>query len=378
MQGKILREVRRRIRGGGITWAARNAALCLRVAGGAIAGRTLGPPVLAGLFVTYRCNAACAFCDLPRRSAPSSELSTDSFRRAIDEFHAMGTPAVGFAGGEPLLRPDLWDLVRHAADLGLTTSLESNGLLWSEETIGRLFDSGLGYIGFSLESDDPVTHDRLFGRPGSWEKTCGLIRRIAEARRAAARPPVITVHTCLSLANLDRIASMPAFVADLGADQLNVMGFEAGAIRDKDPGVRDALDLARAGIDRVDGAVEALARVKRETGRVDNSFDSLEAIRHQARGKPLPVRCLAAQTSFYIDPAGRLFSCLDFLEEGRLSCGRYEPGRLKETWYSAAYEEFRARHLAGCRRCYWPCQNELNYLFNPRRYIPGLSRFPPP
>ncbi|MBZ0252389.1 MAG: radical SAM protein, partial [Candidatus Methylomirabilis sp.] len=117
----------RKIRAGELLWPARQAWKYAAVKAGMALGRPLAGPILGTIFVTYRCNIRCEMCDLPAREGP--ELSTDEWKRVVDDFAALGTSGIGYTGGEPLLRADTVDLLAYTKAKGVVTHLNTNGML---------------------------------------------------------------------------------------------------------------------------------------------------------------------------------------------------------------------------------------------------------
>lgn len=381
MQNKIYGEIVRHFKAGEVDWIFRNAMKFGKVAAGSYLGRPLTAPLMVGLMVTYRCNLLCQFCDYPLRGDKRREFNTQEFQDIIREVADLGTSAIGFAGGETTLREDIWTLVRTAVDQGLTTSLGSNGVIaWPDDKIKDLFDSGLHMIGFSVESTTPYMHDLLQAKQGAWEKVCDTIRRIDAYRKQHNKKIRISVSVNFNPKNLEEVMKMPEFAKNLGADQVNYIGMESGAIEGRTEEFKSLLRFTPEDIRRVDETVDKLIALRKSSGIggiIDNSIDSLEAIKIQSRGQRLPVKCHTGYTSLYIDCYGQYYSCMSFMEHGNKVAGRYEKGKLKEFWYSKQYNEYRAKHLDKCRDCFWPCQNEMNYLLNPRKYIPLVNRFDP-
>lgn len=375
MQRKILIEVIRKIREGNITWLLKNISHLLQIILGYRINRPLAAPLLAGLLVTYRCNLRCLFCDYPKRANRQKEITTVEFKDIIKEFHRMGTPAIGFAGGDPVLRDDIWELVKYACDLGFTVSLGSNGTFWNDKTIARLFNSGLHLIGFSLESPNPEIHDNLQNKKGAWQNVCNTIKKVDHFRKEHNKKITISISVNFNFKNIDEIILMPAFAATLGADQVNFIGMETGAIENKDHTIKQMLDLSKNELAKVDSVVDKLIALKKKNGNIDNSIDSLLALKYQARGLPLPVSCYTGFTSLYVDCYKNIYSCMAFMESEKSLPATYKKGNLAEIWKSTLYNTFREKHLNSCRQCFWPCQNEMNYLLNLRKYLPGLSRF---
>src|SRR3990170_7055178 len=127
--------------------------------------------------ITRRCNLFCLHCymDSHDREYPG-ELSTDEGRRLLDGLAAFGVPTVIFSGGEPLERPDLFELAAHARDRGLRCVLSTNGTLITHEAAGRIRDAGFAYVGISLDGIGP-THDKMRGKLGAYDESLAGLRR---------------------------------------------------------------------------------------------------------------------------------------------------------------------------------------------------------
>jgi len=95
-------------------------------------------PLTAVLEMTYRCNHACLFCSCPwfaDRFAVEEEMGVDEWQAVIDALAARNICDMAFTGGEPLLKDGLFDIIRHAAGLGVSTHLLSNGRAMSDEVL---------------------------------------------------------------------------------------------------------------------------------------------------------------------------------------------------------------------------------------------------
>jgi radical SAM protein with 4Fe4S-binding SPASM domain len=169
--------------------------------------------------LTRRCNLACDHCYLDavqRDQAADGELSGDEAQRVMRDI-AVAAPGamVVLTGGEPLLRPDLENLVRAAADHGLLPVIGSNGILLDDERAEALKAAGAAGVGVSVDSAGPDFHDRLRGRKGAW---IGALRGIAAAR--AAGLPVLLQATLFE-DNRREIVRLADLAVDLEATALN-------------------------------------------------------------------------------------------------------------------------------------------------------------
>ena len=123
--------------------------------------------------VTRRCNLSCIHC----RSASGMDSTEGCFTRTeqalsvIDQISDYCQPVLVFTGGEPLLRPDLFTLTRHAADRGLRVGLATNGTLVTEEICERMKNSGVRIVSLSLDGASAEVHDDFRRQPGAFEST---------------------------------------------------------------------------------------------------------------------------------------------------------------------------------------------------------------
>jgi len=162
---------------------ARRAGLRLlpRLAGFAFKRFLLGRPVPLTVMVavTGRCQCDCAHCSAS--GLPSgSELTAGEIKGVIDSGRAMGSPKIGFTGGEPLLRADIAGLVAHASGLGLSVSLDTNGILLDRQKVLELKAAGISNINISLDSPDARRHDRLRNAPGCFDAALRAVGLCAE------------------------------------------------------------------------------------------------------------------------------------------------------------------------------------------------------
>ncbi len=131
--------------------------------------------------VTRRCNLRCIHCYSSSRDVEyRDELSMVEGRALIDDLADFGAPVILYSGGEPLMRPDLPELVHHAAARGVRAVISTNGTRITEAFAAQFRDIGLSYVGVSLDGLEP-THDRFRGRAGAFAEAIRGIRICREA-----------------------------------------------------------------------------------------------------------------------------------------------------------------------------------------------------
>jgi len=125
---------------------------------------------------TRRCNLKCVHCYSDSENIDyTDELTTDEARRVIDDLSDFGAPVLLFSGGEPLMRPDVEELIGYARERGLRAVISTNGTLITKERARRLGDLGLSYVGVSLDGLEK-THDTFRRVPGAFKKALEGIR----------------------------------------------------------------------------------------------------------------------------------------------------------------------------------------------------------
>ena len=110
-------------------------------------------PLLVQIIPIRRCNIDCGYCnEYDKVSAP---VPTETMRRRIDKLHELGTSVVAFSGGEPMLHPDLDDLIRHIRSRGMMAGLITNGYFLVPKRIQELNRAGLDFLQISIDNVDP-------------------------------------------------------------------------------------------------------------------------------------------------------------------------------------------------------------------------------
>jgi MoaA/NifB/PqqE/SkfB family radical SAM enzyme len=115
--------------------------------------RDTSHPVLAHLIPIRRCNLACTYCN--EFDDFSDPVPLDELRRRVDHLARLRLSILTISGGEPLLHPELDELIRHARGHGIIASLITNGYLLVEDRIKRLNDAGLEYLQISIDNVQP-------------------------------------------------------------------------------------------------------------------------------------------------------------------------------------------------------------------------------
>jgi Fe-coproporphyrin III synthase len=125
-----------------------------------------GPVVIWNLI--RRCNLTCKHCYSTSADTHfHGELSTEEVFRTLEDLRQFRVPALILSGGEPLMRPDIYDIARKARELGFYVGLSTNGTLINRNNIQQLAAAGFDYVGISLDGDEE-THDRFRQMKGAY------------------------------------------------------------------------------------------------------------------------------------------------------------------------------------------------------------------
>lgn len=167
--------------------------------------------------LTRRCALACRHCrGAARDQSYSGEFTTEECRRVIDSIAAFAKPVLIMTGGEPMSRPDIFELARHAADAGLFPVMAPCGHLINPETARRLVESGIRAISISIDGATPEAHDAFRGVPGAFTRTMAGLRHAIDAGMPFQINTTVTRHNVQQLpAILDLVTGLGAKTWDL-------------------------------------------------------------------------------------------------------------------------------------------------------------------
>lgn len=168
-------------------------------------------PFIAIWEVTQACDLACVHC---RASAQPDrhpmELSTEEGKGLIDQIAAMDVPVFVLTGGDPIKRPDLFELIGHARTRGMRVSLTPSATpLLTREVIVRLKEAGLARLAVSLDGATAETHDAWRGMSGSYVRTLDAIQWANEIGLP------VQINTTFSRRNIGEIDAIVALMEKL-------------------------------------------------------------------------------------------------------------------------------------------------------------------
>lgn len=160
---------------------------------------------------TNQCNMFCDHCYRDAGAKVAEELSTGEAKAMLDEIAKAGFKIMIFSGGEPLMRPDLYELVAYAKSLGLRPVLGTNGTLITVEAARKLKEAGVMGAGISLDSMDEQKHDELRRYQGAYREAIQGMKNCREAGLP------FQIHTTVFDWNQDELEAITDFAVEIGA-----------------------------------------------------------------------------------------------------------------------------------------------------------------
>ncbi len=161
---------------------------------------------------TRNCNLACVHCRASATCGPyTGELDTPAAFRLLDQIAEVGKPIIILTGGEPLLRPDIFDIANYGTQKDLRMVMAVNGMLVTEQMADKMAKAGIQRISISLDGATAASHDAFRGVDGAFD---GALRGIANAKAAGL---AFQINTTITKNNLQQIPSILKLAEELGA-----------------------------------------------------------------------------------------------------------------------------------------------------------------
>lgn len=166
--------------------------------------------------LTYACPLQCPYCSNPVDYAKyTDELGTEDWKRVLSQARQMGAVQLGFSGGEPLVRRDLPELVKHARNLGYYSNLITSGYGLTEEKIAGLKTAGLDHIQVSIQASTEELNNLLAGTDSFRHK-----QQVAKLVKKHGYPMVLCV--VIHRQNIHQMQQILEMATELGADYLEL------------------------------------------------------------------------------------------------------------------------------------------------------------
>jgi radical SAM protein with 4Fe4S-binding SPASM domain len=174
-------------------------------------------PLVMSWNVTRECNMKCSHCYINATEKKlANELSTQEGKELMDQICQVSKPLLILSGGEPLLRPDIYELIKYGTSKGLKMGLGSNGSLIDNNVAAKLKTAGIATVSISLDSNIPSQHDEFRGVAGAWEKAvnaCKILRK---------NNILVQVNTTLTHENYNQIDDIMSLAEEIGVENFHL------------------------------------------------------------------------------------------------------------------------------------------------------------
>ena len=174
-------------------------------------------PLVLSWNVTRECNMKCSHCYINATEKKlNNELTTQEAKNLMDQIYQVSSPLLILSGGEPLLRPDIFELITYGSKKGLKMGLGSNGSFIDNSVARKLKEAGITTVSISLDSNIPAQHDEFRGVAGAWEKA-------VEACKALRKNNVLVqVNTTLTQQNYNQIDDIMSLAESIGVENFHL------------------------------------------------------------------------------------------------------------------------------------------------------------
>jgi len=297
--------------------------------------RQLSAPLFVIWEITGACNLRCKHCLSNSGKLSPDELNTREAKKLIDALGMTKVFNISFSGGEPLIRPDILELLEYASQKNIGIELLTNGTLITKKMIARLENIKLFNVQVSLDGIGK-THDNFRGINGSYECAVKAIKLLRDANYE------VVISSAVTKQNIDEIPQIIDMAVSLGASSYKTTLFmPSGRGKDNVDELtltpQDTREFAFMMIEKKEEVGDKII-INNEviypwlTGLTENSssFEVADSSR---------IGCTAGNSSLYITPDGKISPC-PFLRE--FTAGDIRKENLKEIWdNSSTFDIFR-------------------------------------
>lgn len=186
-------------------------------------------PFHVDLLVSSRCNLKCAMCNVWRLtekhpSIAQTELRIEEYENLLEELSSLGTRSLCISGGEPLLRKDVFSIIKKAKEKSLFVELITNGTLITSEVAQKLLSSNVDLVTVSIDAPVAEIHDQIRGAKGLWDRSTSGFRILSDMRkRAKSQKPLLAIDYVFSKVNCRLIPEMIDLKGSIGFDEIHLL-----------------------------------------------------------------------------------------------------------------------------------------------------------
>jgi len=297
-----------------------------------------GGPGFCQFAINNACNANCGFCGFARDVFPRDNWTYVEREPALDSLdilYRQGVRYLVISGGEPMLHPNLVEIVKHGVDLGMKVMLVTNASLLKEKRIRELAATGLSSFIISVDAASVEAHERNRGLPGVCEKIRAANRVLDELGLHAT--------ASVTMSRLVDYDALPGFLEELGFSSVT-FSYPLDHLHSNFLGFSES-EIVKYSGDELLEAFEEVKRMKKRF-RVVNPTPSLEEMQRFVKGEEQRFPCLGGFQYFYLDWNLDLWRC-HYWEKPMCSIFEFDGSQ---------------RVRDGCTRCMIDCYRDSSVM----------------
>ena len=244
-------------------------------------------PLQCSLYVTDRCNLDCAYCTEYDNSRPHPNL--EDLKKWIRKIRELGTMRIALVGGEPLVHPNIVEIVRYCRELGFATSLTTNGFLLTRELVAQLEDAGLQVMQISVDrmTPSPITKK-------SFKTILPKLDYFRDSKISLHITGVICADTLpesKAVLETGLARGIPTEVRLVHADPLSRFRVERG------------------NKEELEAFIDSMIERKRRGEKIHTNEAILQYQKSLLRNEPVDWTCTAGYKLFFVSAQGKFWEC---------------------------------------------------------------------
>jgi radical SAM protein with 4Fe4S-binding SPASM domain len=290
-----------------------------------------------------RCNLACAMCwaSEAREHIEKKFLSYQEFKGVVDDVASFCANVTFSFCGEPLLNPDVYDMIAYARQKGINVGLSTNGMLLNEDNVARLLDAGLNQVVVSLDAADQQTFETM-RVGGDFHSVVNAVRIFArEKKKRRQKGTLINLQMIVTQKNAHQVDDFVGLARDLGADVASI---------------KSLFVEQRARQDYVDKLIQDYLP-EHDISRYKRRADGSIVLKKMGPCPGVNYPVIASNGDVYV-------CCFDIF--GEYSQGNAISEKFSKVWRKASYRQVRATNMLPRRL---PMCNYCSYVGVPEKVI---------
>lgn len=304
-------------------------------------------PRFVSLEITEQCNLKCKHCYTAAGGGKPNFLESNIIYGLIDELSDYGCEFLAIGGGEPLLYKDIDKIIEYSISKGVEIELVSNGILFTDEVIEKLYKVGLKFIQISLDGDSPSTYSQIRGED-YFEKVVSNIKKVKEKFNTS-------ISTVLCKYNYNKIFDIIKIADNLNVDSYRIMKFIEDGRGEEN---KEVLQISPEEFEKFVNELKGKRKQFKIPVRIDENMMDNYKIKKIPWLKEGLYGCSAGRSTISIDVNGNVYPC-SFLNYEELICGNIKENSLLQIWKeSNILNDFR-----NINELYGKCKN-CEYKFN--------------